>query len=389
MSNSGGAVSVDAKNTQRFTPFPDATGASMVLVVDDDEAIAKAYGKVLAAVGFEVLVRTDPSQAALDVVTQRFAAIVSDIAMPGMSGIDLLSVVRSYDADVPVILVTGNGSLETAMDAIALRSTGYLLKPVDPPALLRAVRKGIERVRSSRPPVAAARPTHVLDSALNKMWLAFQPISSVRGKLFGYEALLRSDEAALARPDLIIEAARESDRLEELGRRVRAKASEAIPRVPNGVAIFVNLHVCELMDEELFDPTTPLGRVAPRIVLEVTERQKLDDVPDMAGRLARLRALGFRIAIDDLGAGYSGLNSVVMLDPELVKIDMALVRKVHESLMRQSVITSLVDLARSTGIEVVAEGIETVEERDCIARLGCGYLQGYLLGKPARDLPAV
>ncbi len=373
------------RRTQRFPPSADGSGASRVLVVDDDEDVAKVYGKVLAGAGFDVVVRTDSTQAALEVVTQRFAAIVSDIAMPGMSGIDLLSVVRSYDADVPVILVTGNGTLETAMDAISLRSTEYLLKPVDPPALLRAVRKGIERVRPA--PVVSVQPTHLLDSALEKMWLAFQPISSVRGKLYGYEALLRSDESALARPDLIIEAAKEADRLEELGRRVRAKASEAVPRVPDGVAIFVNLHVCELMDEELFDITTPLGRVASRIVLEVTERQKLDEVPDMEGRLARLRRMGFRIAIDDLGAGYSGLNSVVMLDPEIVKIDMALVRKVHESLMRQSVIQSLVDLARTTGIQVVAEGIETTEERDCIARLGCGLLQGYLLGRPARDIP--
>ena len=340
---------------------PEVEGLQpLVLVIDDDAEVAKAYGKVLSTAGFDTVVRTDPTVAALDVVTRRFAAIVSDISMPGISGTDLLSVVRSYDSEVPVILVTGQGSLETAMEAVALRSTEYLLKPVDPPVLLRAVRKGIERAASLRPakPPAAASGA-LVDDALAQMWLAFQPIHSTHGRLFGYEALLRSDHAVLSRPDLLLAAAAEADRLESLGRRVRSKAAEVIPSLPPDVSMFVNLHVSDLLDDELFDDASPLGHVAPRVVLEVTERQQIEGVTDVGDRLLKLRRLGFRIAIDDLGAGYSGLNSLVLLEPDLVKIDMALVRNVDASFMRQSVIKSLVELARSTSISVVTEGIET------------------------------
>jgi EAL domain-containing protein (putative c-di-GMP-specific phosphodiesterase class I) len=360
-------------------------GQPQVLVIDDDADVAKAYGKVLVSAGFDTIVRTDPAQAALDVVTRRFAAIVSDIKMPGMSGTDLLSVVRSYDAEVPVIFVTGHGSLESAIQAVALRSTEYLLKPVDPPVLLAAVRKGIERASAVRLQEApAVQSAEAVDDALNQMWLAFQPIQSARGKLFGYEALLRSEHKALGRPDLLLAAAAVANRLESLGRRVRSKAAEAVPALPHDVSLFVNLHVSDLLDEDLFDPCSALAKVARRVVLEVTERQQIESLTDIAERLVRLRSLGFRIAIDDLGAGYSGLNSLVLIEPELVKIDMAIVRNANESFMRQNVIKSLVDLARSTGIEVVAEGIETLAERDCVARLGCNYLQGYLLGRPAR-----
>lgn len=367
---------------------PAAEGAKpVVLVIDDDADVAKAYGKVLVAAGYDAVVRTDPSEAALEVVTHRFAAIVSDISMPKISGTDLLSVVRSYDSEVPVILVTGQGSLETAMQAVALRSTEYLLKPVDPPVLLRAVRKGIERAESLRSRKDVDAPSAAMvDDALGQMWLAFQPIHSARGPLFGYEALLRSDHASLGRPDLLLAAAAGAERLESLGRRVREKAAEAVPSLPRNVALFVNLHVADLLDEELYDVGSALGRVAASVVLEVTERQRIEDIPEVESRLLRLRRLGFRIAVDDLGAGYSGLNSLVLLEPDLVKIDMALVRNVNESFMRQSVVKSLVDLARSTDIAVVAEGIETAAERDCVARLGCNYMQGYLLGRPARGL---
>jgi len=359
-----------------------------VLVIDDDAEVARAYGKVLAMAGYDPVVHSDPSEASLEVVAHRFAAIVSDIKMPKISGTELLSVVRSYDEEVPVILVTGHGSLETAMEAVKLHSTEYLLKPVDPPALLDAVQKGIARVEKLRKRGGvSAPPRAVLDDAFRQVWLACQPIHSTRGELYGYEALLRSDHPSYGRPDQLLDAAAASERLEDLGRLVRARAAEIVPRLPRGASLFVNLHVKDLLDDDLFDPAAPLGRAADRVVLEVTERHQMEGVPDLSERLYRLRGLGYRVAVDDLGAGYSGLTSLVVLEPELVKIDMALVRNVNESFMRQSVIRSLVELARATEIAVVAEGIETPAERDCIVRLGCDYLQGFLLGRPARGIP--
>jgi EAL domain-containing protein (putative c-di-GMP-specific phosphodiesterase class I) len=358
-----------------------------VLVIDDDPDVAKAYGKILALAGYEPVVRTDPVEASLEVVTHRFAAIVTDIKMPKISGTELLSVVRSHDEDVPVVLVTGNGSLETAMEAVSLRSTEYLLKPVDPPALLAAVKKGIARAEATRARAGVvAPPKTVLNEAFRQLWLACQPIQTSHGQLYGYEVLLRSDHPSYGRPDELLGAAAASERLDELGRLVRARAAEIVPQLPADVSLFVNLHVNDLLDDDLFDPAAPLGRVADRVVLEVTERHHMEGVPDLGGRVYRLRSLGFRIAVDDLGAGYSGLTSLVLLEPELVKLDMGLVRNANESFMRQSVIRSLVELARTTGIAVVAEGIETIAERDCITRLGCDYLQGYLLGRPARGL---
>jgi EAL domain-containing protein (putative c-di-GMP-specific phosphodiesterase class I) len=122
-------------------------------------------------------------------------------------------------------------------------------------------------------------------------------------------------------------------------------------------------------------------------VLEITERSAIEDVKDIQARVTMLRRLGFRIAIDDLGAGYAGLSSFAALEPEIVKLDMSLVRNVHQSDIRQRLVGSMTALCKEMGMGVVAEGVEVVEERDCLRGLGCELLQGYLFARPGPPFP--
>jgi EAL domain-containing protein (putative c-di-GMP-specific phosphodiesterase class I) len=151
----------------------------------------------------------------------------------------------------------------------------------------------------------------------------------------------------------------------------------------------VNLHASDLEDEHLADPAAPLAAHAGRVVLEITERAALDGVQGVPERLAALRRLGYRVAVDDLGAGYAGLASFPALQPEVVKLDMALVRNVDQSPLQQRVIRSVVELGRELRMMVVSEGIETPAERDALAALGCDVFQGYLFARPARGFPPV
>jgi EAL domain-containing protein (putative c-di-GMP-specific phosphodiesterase class I) len=186
---------------------------------------------------------------------------------------------------------------------------------------------------------------------------------------------------------VVLDAATELKRLAALGRRVRRLSSSAFAGRTDGVALFVNLHPEDLLDADLFDPDSPLTKLAPRVVLEITERASLDSTPELSDRAARLRGLGFRIAVDDIGAGYSGLTSFTELTPEIVKIDMSLVRDVHTSALKQRTIGALCRLCHEVGTLVVGEGVETLEERDMLVTLGCDLLQGYLIGRPKRELP--
>jgi EAL domain-containing protein (putative c-di-GMP-specific phosphodiesterase class I) len=153
--------------------------------------------------------------------------------------------------------------------------------------------------------------------------------------------------------------------------------------------VFVNLHPRDLLDDALYSPQAPLSAVASRVVLEITERAALDDVGDVIGRIARLRKLGFRVALDDLGAGYAGLGSFAQLEPDIVKFDMSLVRDVHLSHTKQRLIDSMTRLFVELGIGVIAEGVETVEERAALSEAGCDLLQGFLFAKPGRPFPAI
>jgi EAL domain-containing protein (putative c-di-GMP-specific phosphodiesterase class I) len=124
-------------------------------------------------------------------------------------------------------------------------------------------------------------------------------------------------------------------------------------------------------------------------VLEVTERASLYGVKNLSACVAKLKALGFQIAIDDLGAGYAGLTSFTQLEPELAKLDMSLVRGVDGDSRRQSIVRSMKRLCDDLGMQVVAEGVETAAERDMLTELGCDLLQGYLFAKPQRGFAAM
>jgi EAL domain-containing protein (putative c-di-GMP-specific phosphodiesterase class I) len=217
------------------------------------------------------------------------------------------------------------------------------------------------------------------ERAVSSLWLAYQPIVRAGdGGVFAHEALARTSEDSFLNADALVEAAERLGRVQELGRAVRRQASGA-----SADTLFVNLHAAELADAELYDPRSALARRAQDVVLEITERTALDRVADVPGRLARLRQLGYRIAVDDLGAGYAGLSSVTALAPEVVKLDMSLVRGCDREPVKRKLIASMASLCRDLGAPLVAEGVETEAERTAVTEEGCDLLQGFLLGAPA------
>jgi EAL domain-containing protein (putative c-di-GMP-specific phosphodiesterase class I) len=219
--------------------------------------------------------------------------------------------------------------------------------------------------------------------------MAYQPIVSVsERRVVAYEALMRTSEPSLPFPGAILRAAERLDRCEDVGRRVRQRVAETLAASPD-VDVFVNLHVQDLLDETLYASDSPLAPHAKRVVLEITERSAVDDITDLKDRIGRLRSLGFRIAIDDLGAGFAGLTSFAQLEPDVVKIDMSLARDVHRQPVKQKLVGSIASVCRDLGITMVVEGVETVEERNALVELGSPLLQGYLFARPGKAFPSV
>jgi EAL domain-containing protein (putative c-di-GMP-specific phosphodiesterase class I)/CheY-like chemotaxis protein len=381
---------------------PDAPGT--LLIVDDEAPLRRAFARVLEKEGYTVVQAADGTAAVEAVMRQPFDAILTDIRMPGMTGIQLLRRVREYDPDVPVVLITANPSVDTAAQAVEFGALKYLIKPVAPTDLIAKVAQaakagGIARFRRSLTASAddtarlmtdRADMNKALDRAITSIWMAYQPIVKWGPReVIAYEALLRADDPDLAMPAALLGAARRLGRVEELSRAVRARIARDLREHPRAGDLFINLSPADLMDEELYSPTSPLAPYAHQIVLEITERESLADSANVPARATRLRKLGYRIAIDDLGAGYSGLDYLARLTPEVAKIDMSLVRNIQKEQIKQKLVASLITLCDELGVAVVAEGVETTAERDTLAALGCDSFQGYLFAKPAKPYPAV
>jgi EAL domain-containing protein (putative c-di-GMP-specific phosphodiesterase class I)/ActR/RegA family two-component response regulator len=377
----------------------------LVLLIDDDFSVRRMHAKMLSRAGFSV--EPSPSGShALGLLERglRVGTIVTDLQMPGLDGLAFLKAVRRFDQDVPVIIVTGYPSLESALQGIEFGCFRYLTKPAPAAELTGAVRSAVSTHRLALlkrralelyksdgwDPRDRASLDATFDQALDQLWMAFQPIVNWRKhEIVGYEALVRSHSPTLGTPGALLNAAERLGRIGELGSRIRRHVVDAVTAAPIETMIFMNLHAADLNDDALYARSSALGACASRIVLEVTERGSLDSVNDVRGRARSLRAMGFRIAIDDLGAGYAGLSSFAQLEPDIVKLDMSLVRDIDGSPQKQSLVRSMIGVCRDElGINVVCEGVETEAERNTLDELGSEMQQGYLFGRPAVEFSA-
>jgi EAL domain-containing protein (putative c-di-GMP-specific phosphodiesterase class I)/BarA-like signal transduction histidine kinase len=371
---------------------------SRLLVADDEPGLLDFFSEALTQAGHEVTACSNGRQALAALNAGHYDAVLSDIRMPDMDGIGLLREVRERDLDMPVILLTGTPTLETALEAIDRGALQYLLKPVGLSTLVEAANRAVKigaLARLKREALQAQGGRSVVGDrasleasfsrALDGLWLASQPIVRASDRsVFAHEVLMRTSEVMFKGPGAVLDAAESLDRLHDLGRGVRNRAAALLEAGVMPAEVFVNLHPRDLGDPSLYDPKAPLARFAKRVVLEITERTSLEGTHDLAQRIRDLRDLGYRLALDDLGAGHAGLTSFAALTPEIVKLDMGLIRGVDKDPMKRKLITSMASLCRDLGILVVAEGIETEEERDTVVAAGCDLLQGYLFGVPRR-----
>jgi EAL domain-containing protein (putative c-di-GMP-specific phosphodiesterase class I) len=385
---------------------PDSGGQGdsrgRILIVDDERGVRDSLASLLRAEGFDVVTADSAPRAIETLQTTTIDVVLSDVRMPEMDGVQLLREVRRIELDLPVILMSGAQSLDTALAAMELGALGYLLKPPGIDELIQRLERAARLhavARLKREALRLAGDAHELPGdragleqaftmALETVHLAFQPIVSPATRtVFAYEALLRSDHERLNKPLDLLAAAERLDLGFRLGRRIRERAAEAAARrLPDGALLFMNIRPADLADPQLYEPSSPLSQVAARVVVELTERESLDKVPEVEARVDQLRRLGYRIAIDDLGAGYAGLTSFTHLSPDLVKLDMALVRGVDRDGRRAKLVAAMAGLCHDMRITVVAEGVETEEEHQALLRLGPDYLQGYRFGRPLRDV---
>lgn len=229
-----------------------------------------------------------------------------------------------------------------------------------------------------------------------EVYTLFQPIVKLpEYEIIGYEALTRGlGHGEFERPDKLFKMAYESDLLIELERLCRKKALTAASNMKSEHMLFMNVEPDSVNDPELrqiaastllFDSSlTP-----DRIVLEITERSAIMAFSAFRGALEYFRALGFKIAIDDAGAGYATLQSILELRPDFIKLDMSLIRDIDTDNVKQQLVRALGGFGQGTNVSMIAEGIETKAELRTLLKMDMNLGQGFVFAYPSEPFPKI
>lgn len=209
----------------------------------------------------------------------------------------------------------------------------------------------------------------------------FQPVVELdSGDCVAYEALTRFPHDVGWTPRDWFAHASALGLGEKLELAAVAAALAHLPDVPEHIALAVNVSPAVAITDEFFDLVAPF---APRLIVELTEHEPVEDYDVLSERLDDLSSLGARIAIDDVGAGFAGLRDTFRLDPDVVKIDRSLTAALARDELTRSIVAAVVEQAETSGARVAAEGIESQAELEQVREIGIHHGQGFLLGRPA------
>ncbi|WP_188054992.1 EAL domain-containing protein [Sphingosinithalassobacter sp. CS137] len=225
----------------------------------------------------------------------------------------------------------------------------------------------------------ASRVRDVLDG--EAIDIVYQPIQSMRhGRTIGLEALSRFPGTPARTPDLWFAEAAAVGLGPELERMAIRRALAALPLIPQDVYVAVNASPATVLSgiEAAIE-----GHAPERIVLEITEHDCVDDFVALTDAVAPLRARGVRLAVDDAGAGHSGLQQILQLRPDLIKLDRFLIHGIQHDPGKRALAAALRLFAQETGSRLVAEGVETEGELAMLRALGVDAVQGYAVARPA------
>lgn len=216
------------------------------------------------------------------------------------------------------------------------------------------------------------------------------------GPVIGYEALSRGPAGSpLEFPDKLFSAGRDANLLYSLERVCRRKALLAKNRfLSKEQILFLNIdpqvvYGADYQADIAREVMSTLGIEPEEVVLELTERFQITDFQGFAAALERYLGHGYKVAVDDVGSGYSNLRLIAEIKPDFIKVDMSLIRNIDKDETKQALLETLVSLARKVDAAVIAEGVETAEELAVLVSLGVGFAQGYFLARPAETPPEV
>jgi EAL domain-containing protein (putative c-di-GMP-specific phosphodiesterase class I)/CheY-like chemotaxis protein len=389
----------------------DVFAAARIVVVDDHAANVTLLERILHAAGVaQVHTVTDPQLAVATCLATDPDVVLLDLHMPGLDGFAVLAQLQAAlpaGTWLPVVVLTADGTQEARDRALRAGAADFLTKPFDQTEVLLRLRNLLQarslytQVRQHSETLQADlerrrardlaeaedqrrrrdRIDDVLRDPTRGMRMVFQPIMELQsGHVVGAEALARFDGQPRRPPNEWFDEAADVGRGVALELAAVASAVAVLDVLPSAMFLSVNVSPATAVQDELLG----LLGSAPgsRLVLELTEHARIDDYDTLVPAIDALRDRGIRIAIDDAGAGYSGLRHILRLRPDILKLDVALTRDIDTDPARRALATGMVSFANELDAVVIAEGIETDAELAVLRSLDVPWGQGYHLGRP-------
>ena len=231
----------------------------------------------------------------------------------------------------------------------------------------------------------------LLECTLEKKDLTahFQPIVCLANRsIYGYEGLIRGPvNTVIHSPVMLFEAATKFGRVAHLDFLCREKVLQQFSRLNLPGRLFINIDPISILHSDFREGQTlklveKAGIDCSRVIIEVTETQPVEDIALMQKVITHYRDMGFRVALDDLGAGYSGLKLWSEIKPDIVKVDRHFIRGVDEDKTKQQFIKTILKTAAAMGCRVITEGVETESEYSMVRKLGAELIQGFYFSRP-------
>lgn len=369
-----------------------------VVVAEDDFSLRDALAVVLEP--FEDLdlvgLAGDAKQAiALCQETQPDVALL-DLRMPGGGGLRAIRDIAFVSPDTRCLVFSGYGDEDTIRRSLEAGAVGFIGKEASFDELVRHIRDAADADAPGSPgapklvSVDGGVPAELARERVGRLLaeggprIVFQPIVELEsGKVLAEEALSRFDHVEPKRAPLAwFREAEAGGLLRELELAALRSGITVVDDFPPDVRLAVNMSSYTLASYELLEIVEEVPW--QRIVIELTDH--LADDPALEAAVRVITSRGALVAVDDAGDGHGSMEEILRLSPDLVKIDIGIVRGVDSDPTRQTIVGALVSLAESIGALLVAEGIETEEELETLRDLGVAYGQGFLLGRPG-ELP--
>lgn len=405
-----------------------------VLILDDRPADRELMTVLLAHAGHRVIEAQDAEQALQHARAERPDLVITDILMPQTNGYEFVRLLRQQEenAHTPVVFCTANyveGEVRALADAVGVRH--FLEKPYTSDAINTLVGDVLESSQAypATPRLAAdferehvrvlndklvqkvgeldaandhrhkllgqLRKTHEQEHLARQseqrirsvlagqgLQMVFQPIFDLqRRRAVSFEALARFELEPRRPPNAWFDEAAQVGLGAQLELEAARRAVAQLDNLPPHTCLSVNASPRVAQCVEFLELV--VGSNPQRVIVELTEHERIDDYDAFAQDIADLRAAGARVAVDDAGAGFASLQYILRVDPDIIKLDLEITRDIDTDERRQALAVALISFAQKLGTEIVAEGIETEAELQTLRSLGVTHGQGYHLGRPA------